>query len=169
MVKTGQRFPSLSCHKLITKASRKIGYVVSGTKPFILSYHLQWAASFFFFFFFTLRFISFWQHWVLRCCAGCLQLLRVGATFCLRWAGFSLQWFLLLWSADSRACGHQQPLSGSSALAHGLWLLRGMWILPGPGIEPLSPPLVGGFFTTEPRQLPACSLRWWVPAGRKER
>ena len=25
-----------------------------------------------------------------------------------------------------------------------------MWDLPGPGIEPVSPALAGGFFTTEP-------------------
>ena len=27
---------------------------------------------------------------------------------------------------------------------------HGMWDLPGPGIEPMSPALEGGFFTTEP-------------------
>ena len=25
-----------------------------------------------------------------------------------------------------------------------------MWTLPGPGVEPVSPALAGGFFTTEP-------------------
>ena len=30
-----------------------------------------------------------------------------------------------------------------------------MWALPGPGIEPLSPALAGGFFTTEPPEKPA--------------
>ena len=29
-------------------------------------------------------------------------------------------------------------------------MLRGMWDLPGPGIEPVSPALAGGFLTTEP-------------------
>ena len=29
-------------------------------------------------------------------------------------------------------------------------LLRGMWDLPGPGLEPVSPALAGGFLTTEP-------------------
>ena len=29
-------------------------------------------------------------------------------------------------------------------------LLLGMWDLPGPGIEPVSPALAGGLFTTEP-------------------
>ena len=30
------------------------------------------------------------------------------------------------------------------------YLLRGMWDLPGPGLEPLSPALAGGFLTTAP-------------------
>ena len=30
------------------------------------------------------------------------------------------------------------------------WLFRGMWDHSRPGIEPMSPALVGGFFTTEP-------------------
>ena len=36
--------------------------------------------------------------------------------------------------------------------SHGTWaqLLRGMWELPGPGLEPVSPPLAGGFLTTAP-------------------
>ena len=29
-------------------------------------------------------------------------------------------------------------------------LLRGMWDLPGPGLEPVSPALAGGFLTTVP-------------------
>ena len=29
-------------------------------------------------------------------------------------------------------------------------LLRGMWDLPGPGLEPMSPALAGGFLTTVP-------------------
>ena len=34
----------------------------------------------------------------------------------------------------------------------GAWalLLRGMWDLPGPGLEPMSPALAGGFSTTVP-------------------
>ena len=34
----------------------------------------------------------------------------------------------------------------------GAWasLLRGMWDLPGPGLEPVSPALAGGFLTTVP-------------------
>ena len=34
----------------------------------------------------------------------------------------------------------------------GMWalLLRGMWDLPGPGLEPVSPALAGGFLTSAP-------------------
>ena len=34
-------------------------------------------------------------------------------------------------------------------------MLCRMWNLPGPGIEPVSPALAGGFFTTEPSGKPA--------------
>ena len=50
---------------------------------------------------------------------------------------------------------------GSWALEHGLnscgawaYLLRGMWALPGPGLEPVSPALAGGFLTTVPSGKP---------------
>ena len=33
-----------------------------------------------------------------------------------------------------------------------------MWDLPGPGIEPMSPTLFGGLFTTEPPGKPGISL-----------
>ena len=36
-------------------------------------------------------------------------------------------------------------------------LLRGMWYLPGPGLEPVSPALAGGFSTTAP---PGKSHQW---------
>ena len=56
-------------------------------------------------------------------------------------------------SMGSRAQGFS--ICGSWALEHGLsscdaraWLLHGIWDLPGSGIEPLSPSLVGGFFTS---------------------
>jgi len=55
--------------------------------------------------------------------------------------GFSLH------STGSRAC---RPSScGSWA-----YLPRGMWNLPGPGIEPVSPVLAGGFSNIEPQGSP---------------
>ena len=61
----------------------------------------------------------------------------------LRCTGFSLRWLLLLRSTGSRHAG----FSSCSTRAQ---LLRGMWDLPGPGIEPVSPALAGGFLTTAP-------------------
>ena len=61
---------------------------------------------------------------------------------------------LLLLSTGSRA--HGLSRYGSRVLEHRLsscgpraQLLLGVWDLPGPGIEPVSPALVGGFFATE--------------------
>ena len=34
-----------------------------------------------------------------------------------------------------------------------------MWSLPGPGIEPTSPALAGGFFTIEPLGKPSVTLK----------
>ena len=48
------------------------------------------------------------------------------------------------------SCGSQaleRRLSGCGTWA---WLLCGMWDLPGPGLEPVSPALAGGFLTTAP-------------------
>ena len=78
----------------------------------------------------------------------------------LRCAGFSLQWLLLLQSTGSRhmgfsSCGSRAlecRLSSCGARAH---LLHGMWDLPGPGLEPVSPALVGRFLTTEPPGKPS--------------
>ena len=39
---------------------------------------------------------------------------------------------------------------GLDTCGSGALLLCSMWDLPGPGIEPASPALAGGFFTTEP-------------------
>ena len=44
------------------------------------------------------------------------------------------------WALDRRLSSY-----GARAL-----LLRGMWDLPGPGLEPVSPALAGGFLTTAP-------------------
>ena len=37
-------------------------------------------------------------------------------------------------------------------------LLRGMWDIPGPGLEPVSPALAGGFLTTAPPGKPAKTI-----------
>ena len=74
-------------------------------------------------------------------------------------AGFSLVvasgGYSSLWSTGYRRAGFSS--CGSRALEHrlsscGAWaqLLHGMWDLPGPGLEPVSPALAGGFLTTAP-------------------
>ena len=55
-------------------------------------------------------------------------------------------------------------LSSCGALAQ---LLRSMWELPGPGIEPVSPVLAGGFFITEPPGKPITSVL--IKGGRRIR
>ena len=73
----------------------------------------------------------------------------------LRCVGFSLRWLLLLRSMGSRRAGFSS--CGAWTLEHRLStcvarakLLYGMWDLPGPGLEPVSPALAGGFLTTAP-------------------
>ena len=68
--------------------------------------------------------------------------------------GFSLQWLLWLPGMGLRAC--RASICSSWALKYrlsscgtGAQLFPGMWDLLGPGIEPMSPALVGGIFTTE--------------------
>ena len=92
-------------------------------------------------------------------CAGSSLLHRLQS--CREWSvetslqlqctGFSLWWFLLLWSSGSRACG-----LNSCGLQ--IQLLCGMWDLPRPEMEPLSPALAGRLFTTEPPRKPAIFL-----------
>ena len=72
-----------------------------------------------------------------------------GGLLSLRWAGFSLQ------SVGPRcvgfgSCGSWAP--GSRLSSCGAWaeLLLHLWSVPGPGIEPMSPALAGGLFTTAP-------------------
>ena len=76
------------------------------------------------------------------CCMGLLWLWRVGAPLQVWCVVFSLQ-RLLMWQ-----CQALEHRLGSCVAETSL--LHGMWDLPRPGIEPMSPALVGGFFTTEP-------------------
>ena len=88
-------------------------------------------------------------------CAGFSLVAASGGCSSLLCEGFSLWWLLLLRSTGSRRAGFSSCGSGalerrlSSCGARAL-LLRGMWDLPGPGLEPVSPALAGGFLTTAP-------------------
>ena len=104
---------------------------------------------------------------------GSLQLLRVRATLYLWCTGFSWRWPLYssgcrrmgfrscsmpaqqLQFAGSRVCGLSSCSFGAlecRICICGTWaqLLRGIWNLPGPGIEPVSPALAGGFLSIVP-------------------
>ena len=54
-----------------------------------------------------------------------------------------------LHSCSSQALEHRLNSRGSWA-----WLLHGLWAVPEPGIKPVSPALVGRFFTPEPQGNP---------------
>ena len=102
----------------------------------------------------------FWLRWVFV--AVCRLSLVVASRdySSLQCTGFSLQWLLLLWSTGSRHAGVRAVACslnsrGMRGLEHrlsscGAWasVLRGMWDLCGPGLEPASPALAGGFLTT---------------------
>ena len=84
-----------------------------------------------------------------------------GATLELQFTGFSLRCLLLLQSACSRHAGFSSCVSrvsstDSEAVVHGLKFP--MWSLPESGMEPGSPLLTGGFFTTEPPRKPLALL-----------
>ena len=88
-----------------------------------------------------------------------------GATLELQCTGFSLRCLLLLQSACSRRAGFSSlqlqggsrvSSTGSVAVVHGLKFPT--WTLPESGMEPVSPLLTGGFFTTEPPRKPLALL-----------
>ena len=83
----------------------------------------------------------------LRCCAWAFSGCGERGYSSLPCAGLSLRWFLLLRSTGSRHTGFSS--CGTQAQ-----LLCGMWDLPGPGLEPVSPALAGGFLTTVPPEKP---------------
>ena len=138
-----------SYHLNITKAKINICYIHS-TTPLLTTDNL---GPFFFFFGCVVSSL-------LR--TGFLQLWRVGST--LRYGaqashcgGFSCCRARALGARASVVVAHRLSSCGSRTLEHRLSscgaraeLLRGMWDLPGPGIEPVSPALAGGFSTTAP-------------------
>ena len=61
----------------------------------------------------------------------------------------------MLWSPGSRVS--VVVTHGSVVTVHGQ-LAHCLWDLPGSGIEPISPALAGGFFSTEPQGCPISAL-----------
>ena len=80
---------------------------------------------------------------------------------------FSFKLFIYVWLCwvflvAIVVCGLLTAVA-SLAAGHRLWgarasLLHGVWGLPGPGIEPGSPALAGGFLAAEPPGKPVLSL-----------
>ena len=101
------------------------------------------------------KFIYFWLRWVF---IAALRLSLVAVSWgysSLRCVGFSLWWLLLLRSIGSRpagfsSCGSRVLERRPSSCGAQAQLLRSIGDLPGPGIEPVSPALAGGFLTTAP-------------------
>ena len=90
----------------------------------------------------------------LCCCSGFPLVVASGDQSLLQCAGFSLWWFLCYAEEALGLLGFHS--CGSQALEHRLnicgaqtQLLCSTWHLPRLGIEPVSPALAGGFFTTE--------------------
>ena len=113
---------------------------------------------------FTYLFI-FLTGWVLA---------AVQAFLYLQCEGFQLRWLLLLWSTGSRTHRLQQLAPGlcsTGLISCGsrAQFLLSMWDLRRPGIEPVSPALVGGFFTTEPSGKPLFQVMDTPPDGKRKR
>ena len=112
----------------------------------------------------------YFQFWLHRVFIAARRLSLVAASrgySSLRCAGFSCCGARALGVQASvvAACGLSS--CGSWALEHrlsscGAWaqLLCGMWDLPGPGLEPMSLALAGGFLTTAPLGRPSCLFRY---------
>ena len=95
----------------------------------------------------------FWLLWVFIVARGLFLVAASGGYSSLQCTGFSLRWLLLLWSTGTQASvvvAHGLSSCGSQGRSAQAQLLRGMWDLPGPGLEPVSPALAGGFLTTAP-------------------
>ena len=104
--------------------------------------------------------IYFLLHWVFVAARAFSSWGERGLLF-LAVAGSSLQWLLLLWLTGSRRAG----FSSCGAQAY---LLHGMWDLSGPGIEPMSPALAGGFLTTVPPGKSRTIYLWLSPPANPE-
>ena len=81
---------------------------------------------------------GFFQLWQVGATLGC----SARASHC---SGFSC--------CGARALEHRLSSCGARGQ-----LLRGMWDLPGPGLEPVSPALAGGFLTTAPLGKSHCAI-----------
>ena len=104
------------------------------------------------FFFFLFSFF-FWLHWVFVAAHRLSLVVASGGYSSLRCAGFSQRWLLIAEHAGFSSCGARASVVVACRLSScgtRAQLLHGMWDLPGPGLEPVSPALAGGFLTPAP-------------------
>ena len=92
--------------------------------------------------------ICFWVHWVFAATRGLSPVVPSGGPLWRRGARASHCGGLSCCGA--RALGTRAPERRLSSCGARAQLLRSMWDPPGPGLEPVSPPLAGGFLTTVP-------------------
>ena len=90
-----------------------------------------------------LLFIHFWSRWVFAAALRLSLVVVSGATLrCATQASHS---------GGFSCCGvHALGAWASLVVTHGLLFARDTWTLPGPGIEPMSSALAGGFLATVP-------------------
>ena len=143
------------------------GIVIFSSRMFIrffsvVSIHLLKfpICSFFFFyklfFFFNLFFYLFIAVLGLRFCARAFS-------SCGKWWPLFIAVRGPLTIAASLVVEHRLQMRRLSNCDSRAQLLRGMWDIPGPGLEPVSPALAGGFLTTAPPgKPPICSFFWSV-------
>ena len=105
--------------------------------------------------------VDFWLCWVFVAARRLSPVMASGRHSSLQCAGFSLWWLLFCclgralaaWTSvvvarGLSSCGSWALECRLSSCAAWAYLLCGMWDLPGPGLEPVSPALAGGFLTT---------------------
>ena len=90
----------------------------------------------------------FWMRWVFAAVRG-LSLVAVSGLCCGAWASHC-SGFSCCRTGTLGAWASVVVARGLSSCGTGAELLCGMWDLPGPGIEPVSPALAGGFLTAAP-------------------
>ena len=113
-------------------------------------------------FFFFLSIYLFLAALGLHCCTRASSSCGAQASHC---GGFSCcgaralgAWASVVATRGLSSCGSRAPERRLSSRGIRAQLLRGMWDLPGPGIEPVSPALAGGFPTTAPPGKPHVSV-----------
>ena len=98
-------------------------------------------------------FSGFGELGLLSGCTGAQACLCSGVS-CSRARALGLTGFS---SGSSRALEHRLNCCGAEA-----WVLCGLWDLLGPGMEPMSPALAGGFITTEPPGKPLIAVLHYI-------